>query len=266
MGFSARNLIEEKLISCDTCEPSGEQIGIEHLKRAAAQNKLSEILLMALIPSGLCAPAWAYLNKVIQEEIETGQEQEISKFFFLQEVKLSTARRSLESSQLPPDLLSKCLKAFDGGENAAKDFQVKRKSAIELLKWLRNEDNRLDLRDKVLARAVERYPMCENFESELKDDIANFLIWLRDSFELQGGYKVGRNMLKALDKGMPNSNDTYLYVIQIISEDEDLINISTDSFVLQDFTDELSEKTTEQIQKIVKERALTQNTQKVLTA
>lgn len=225
---------------------TGYQIGsIDDKNIKKREEQIYSFLLSAVIPVGLGFVSWT-MNREIEEKSQE------SIVIIRNEVTKEKKRCQAVCHDISEELISilkplqdtkvtyqKCIEEIEKHSDFIRIFQEKNDAAIKLTDWLKFSRNRDFLRKNIVSLAEEKHNIPPKYLHLYHKDIGRCINWLRDSIERLEGYVVDRNKLAYSLQYLPDGFDVYKTSLEGIKHQIDLIKLSGNSGVLEDFVDEL---------------------------
>lgn len=225
----------------DAVDKPSEDLAKQQLRQKEAKRKhvIYTFMYMSFFPSAICGLAATWMGGIIKRDIKKGIEEELDKLGPVLQRDLTRIEIALEKASLSHKTREECRAALEPASRAIAEFKYSRIVAQRISTWLLKEKNILKVRDDVLGTICQQQNIRADCRPLLRNDIANFLIWLGESLTLKQGYILARSRLTLLEAGHPNCFYIYKAVIHEIREYRYLKKLSYDSYIFRDFTDEL---------------------------
>ncbi len=213
------------------------------------------LILTVAIPVGMTFSS-SMVNREIQElskdEIQKAQTErdkaitkcngEIGRFQNIYSQRIDKIKNSLEPLKEFEDIYKQCLFEVKNCQAIFDELQKKSHAAADLADWLSSKSNRMQIRDFAVFEVEKKHSIPAYKAITFRNDIGRCINWLRDSIFALQGYEVRREEIARACPDIPSGISAYLTALEVIKSHSDLVRLSNNTNVLEDFIQELSKK------------------------
>lgn len=156
--------------------------------------------------------------------------------------RLDSIKDALEPLKDFEDVYQKCLLEIEICQSVFDEFKKKSQAAADISHWLASKANRIQIRDLAITKVEEKYSIPAYQSTTFRNDIGRCINWLRDSIFALQGYEVRQDELARTREDITGGIDAYLVALEAIKSHPDLIRLSNQTNVLEDFITELMDR------------------------